>query len=115
MRAEITTVDELVAALAPFPPQTRVQLAVAPGYPQAATIGVIACSPDDAEGTDARPPPTRTGWCGSAKAPHSATCPRSPVARSAKAGHERHHQDNHRTGRLRPCRRWRRSARVRSR
>ena len=57
MRAEITTVGELVAALAAFPPQTRVQLAVAPGYPQAATIGVIACSPDDAEG-DGRPPVT---------------------------------------------------------
>jgi hypothetical protein len=55
MRAEITTVGELVAVLAAFPPQTRVQLAVAPGYPQAATIGVIACSPDDAEG-DGRPP-----------------------------------------------------------
>ena len=55
MRAEITTVGELVAALAAFPPQTRVQLAVAPGYPQAATIGVIACSPDDADG-DGRPP-----------------------------------------------------------
>jgi hypothetical protein len=39
MRAEITTVGELVAALAAFPPQTRVQLAVAPGYPQAAMIG----------------------------------------------------------------------------
>ena len=55
MRAEITTVGELVAALAAFPPQTRVQLAVAPGYPQAATIGVIACSPEDAEG-DGRSP-----------------------------------------------------------
>jgi hypothetical protein len=64
MRAVITTVGELVAALAAFPPQTQVQLAVAPGYPQAATIGLIACSPDDAEG-DARPPATeedRTVW-----------------------------------------------------
>ena len=58
MRAEITTVGELVAALAAYPPQTRVQLAVAPGYPQAATIGVIACSPEDAEG-DRRPPDRR--------------------------------------------------------
>ena len=90
MRAEIARVGELVAALAAFPPQTRVQLAVAPGYPQAATIGVIACSPDDAEGEDAHPSP-RTGWCGSAKAPHWATCPRSLVAPSATAGHERHH------------------------
>jgi hypothetical protein len=55
MPAEITTVGQLVAALAAFPPQTWVQLAVAPGYPQAATIGVIACSPDDAEG-DGCPP-----------------------------------------------------------
>ena len=49
MRSEITTVDELVAALAAYPPETRVRLAVAPGYPQATTIGVIACSPDDAD------------------------------------------------------------------
>jgi hypothetical protein len=58
MRAEIATVGELVAALTPYPPQTRVQLAVAPGYPQAATIGAIACSPDDADGAggDGRPP-----------------------------------------------------------
>jgi hypothetical protein len=55
MRAEITTVGELVAALTGYPPQTRVQLAVAPGYPQAATIGVIACSPDDAEGDGCQP------------------------------------------------------------
>ena len=53
MRAEITTVGELVAALAAFPPQTRVQLAVAPGYPQAATIGVIAAAPMTPRGTHA--------------------------------------------------------------
>lgn len=52
MPAEITTVGELVAALTAYPPQTRVQLAVAPGYPQAATISAIACSPDDADGAD---------------------------------------------------------------
>jgi len=48
VRSEITTVGELVAALAAYPSQTRVRLAVAPGYPQATTVGVIACSPDDA-------------------------------------------------------------------
>ena len=85
MRAEITTVGELVAALAAFPPQTRVQLAVAPGYPQAATIGVIAAAPMTPRGTHAHPPP-RTGRCGSAKAPHWATCPRSLVAPSGQ-GH----------------------------
>ena len=92
MRAEITTVGELVAALAAYPPQTRVQLAVAPGYPQAATIGAIACSPDDADGPrDGRPPdPDGNGWCGSAKAPSSATCPRSPATPSATAGPEHH-------------------------
>jgi hypothetical protein len=34
---------ELVAALAGYPPDTGVRLAVAPGYPQAATVGVIDC------------------------------------------------------------------------
>jgi len=49
MRAEITTVADLVAALTGYPADTRVRLAVAPGYPQATTIGAIACSPDDAD------------------------------------------------------------------
>ncbi len=49
MRPEIATVGELVAALARYSPDTAVRLAVAPGYPQAATIGAIACSPDDAD------------------------------------------------------------------
>ena len=35
--------------LAVYPPDIRVQLAVAPGYPQATTIGAIASSPDDAD------------------------------------------------------------------
>ena len=69
MPAEITTVGELVAALTAYPPQTRVQLAVAPGYPQAATISAIACSPDDADGADGdgRPPDPdaeRVVWIG---------------------------------------------------
>jgi hypothetical protein len=64
-------------------------LAVAPGYPQATTIGVIACSPDDAEYDGRGPDPARSGWCGSAKAPRSATCPRSPATPSATTGPER--------------------------
>jgi hypothetical protein len=62
MRAEITTVGELVAAMTAYPPDTQVRLAVAPGYPQATTIGLIACSPEDAE-RDGREPDlnTRTG------------------------------------------------------
>lgn len=48
-RSEITTVGELVAALAGYPPEIGVRLAVAPGYPQATTIGAIACSPDHAD------------------------------------------------------------------
>ena len=64
MRAEITTVGELVAALAGYPPQTRVRLAVAPGYPQAATIGVIACSPDDADAPTVAPTRPRRGTGG---------------------------------------------------
>ena len=86
MRSEITTVGELVAALTGYPPDTRVRLAVAPGYPQATTIGAIACSPDDADPTVANPSSTQSGWCGSAKAPRSATCPRSPAPPSATAG-----------------------------
>jgi hypothetical protein len=45
MRSPITTVGELVDALTGYPPDTRVRLAVAPGYPQAATIGAIALQP----------------------------------------------------------------------
>jgi hypothetical protein len=66
MQAEITTVGELVAALAAYPPQTRVRLAVAPGYPQATIIGVIACSPDDVD-QDGRDPDLsaeRVVWIG---------------------------------------------------
>ena len=48
VRSEITTVGELAAALAAYPPQTHVRLAVAPGYPQATTVGVNACSRDNA-------------------------------------------------------------------
>jgi hypothetical protein len=66
MRAEITTVGELVTVLTAYPPQTRVQLAVAPGYPQAATIGAIACSPDDADhgGRPPDPDQERVVWIG---------------------------------------------------
>ena len=35
------------------------RLAVAPGYPQAATIGAIACSPDDADHDGPEPDPER--------------------------------------------------------
>ena len=93
MRAEITTVGELVAALAAYPPQT----------PGAAGRGTrLPASRHDrrhrlqprrrrrADGTDAHPTPTRNGWCGSAKAPSSATCPRSPATPSATAGPEHH-------------------------
>ena len=42
------------------------RLAVAPGYPQATTIGAVACSPDDA-GQDGREPELsgeRVVWIG---------------------------------------------------
>jgi hypothetical protein len=66
MRAQITTVGELVAALAAYQPETRVRLAVAPGYPQATAIGVIACSPDDADhdGCDPDLDGERVVWIG---------------------------------------------------
>jgi hypothetical protein len=57
MRSEITTVGELAAALAGYPPDTAVRVAVAPGNPQAATIGVIDCSPDDADHRGRAPDP----------------------------------------------------------
>jgi hypothetical protein len=65
-RSEIVTVGELITVLAGYPPQTRVRLAVAPGYPQATTIGVIACSPDDAEydGRGPDPDAERVVWIG---------------------------------------------------
>jgi hypothetical protein len=89
-RSAITTVGELVAALATYPPEVAVLLAVAPGYPQAATIGKIACSPDDADNDGREPDPPGSGWCGSAKAPRSGTCPRSPATPSATTGREQH-------------------------
>lgn len=51
----ITTVGELCAALARFPAGLPVRLALAPGYPQAATVGAVACSPDDADLTGRDP------------------------------------------------------------
>jgi hypothetical protein len=49
MQSKITTVGELVSFLLGYSPNTCVRLAVAPGYPQATTIGAVACSPDDAD------------------------------------------------------------------
>jgi hypothetical protein len=49
MQSKITTVGELVSFLLGYSPNTCVRLAVAPGYPQASTIGAVACSPDDAD------------------------------------------------------------------
>ena len=67
-RSPITTVGELVAALTAYPPAIAVRLAVAPGYPQAATVGEIACSPDDADhdGREPEPEPDaeRVVWIG---------------------------------------------------
>jgi hypothetical protein len=66
VRSEIVTVGEPVTVLVGYPPQTRVRLAVAPGYPQASTIGVIACSPDDADldGRGPDPDAERVVWIG---------------------------------------------------
>jgi hypothetical protein len=89
MQSQITTVGDLAAALAVCPPQTRVRLAVAPGYPQASTIGAIACSPDDVDHDGRGSELTASGWCGSANAARSATCPRSPAMRSVTVGCER--------------------------
>ena len=65
-RSPITTVGELVAALTAYPAEVAVRLAVAPGYPQAATIGEIACSPDDADHDGREPDPQveRVVWIG---------------------------------------------------
>jgi hypothetical protein len=65
-RSPITTVGELVAALTAYPAEIAVRLAVAPGYPQAATIGQIACSPDDADHDGREPDPDgeRVVWIG---------------------------------------------------
>jgi hypothetical protein len=51
MRSEITTVGELVNALAAYPPDIRVRLAVAPGYPQATTVGYAGDATDAPHGT----------------------------------------------------------------
>jgi hypothetical protein len=67
MQSKITTVGELVNTLLGYPPNTCVRLAVAPGYPQATTIGAIACSPDDADQADGRAPELsgeRVVWIG---------------------------------------------------
>src|SRR5689334_7548220 len=90
MTREITTVADLIAALTTSPPDAVVRLAVAPGYPQAAAVGPLACSPDDADLTAReRPRPDEPGGnppCGSPKACSWATCPRSPATPSAR-GH----------------------------
>jgi hypothetical protein len=59
MQSEITTVGELVSILLGYSPNTCVRLAVAPGYPQATTIGAVACSPDDADHDGREPELTR--------------------------------------------------------
>ena len=62
MTREITTVADLIAALTTYPPDAAVRLAVAPGYPQAAAVGPLACSPDDADLTAReRPRPDESG------------------------------------------------------
>jgi hypothetical protein len=66
MQSKITTVGELVSILLGYSPNTCVRLAVAPGYPQATTIGAVACSPDDAD-QDGREPELsaeRVVWIG---------------------------------------------------
>jgi hypothetical protein len=85
MRAEIARVGELVAALAAFPPQTRVRWRWHPATPKPPRSASSPAAPMTPRGTHAHPPP-RTGRCGSAKAPHWATCPRSLVAPSGQ-GH----------------------------
>ena len=49
MTPPITTVGDLRAALAAYPPDIPVRLALTPQYPQATTIGGLGCSPDDAD------------------------------------------------------------------
>jgi hypothetical protein len=95
MQPKITTVGELVSILLGYSPNTCVRLAVAPGYPQATTIGAVACSPDDADHDGVNPSSVESGWCGSAKAPRSAICPRSPAPPWATAGPEQHHSARH--------------------
>ncbi len=64
MTTSITTVGDLRAALAAYPPDLPVRLALASGYPQAATVGGLACSPDDADLTGRGDPGQweRTVW-----------------------------------------------------
>lgn len=62
MTGEITTVADLIAALTVYPADAVVRLAVAPSYPQAAAVGPLACSPDDADLTGReRPRPDEPG------------------------------------------------------
>ena len=86
MTGEITTVADLIAALTAYPADAAVRLAVAPGYPQAAAVGPLACSPDDADLTGReRPRPDEPGGdpqCGSPKARSWDTSPRSPATPS---------------------------------
>lgn len=49
MTGEINTVADLIAALTSYSPDAAVRLAVAPNFPQAAPVGPLACSPDDAD------------------------------------------------------------------
>ena len=88
-----------VSTLVGYPPTTGVRLAVAPGYPQATTIGAVALQPPTTPArTAVNPSSVENGWCGSAKAPRSATCPRSPAPPWATAGAEPHHSTRHAVG-----------------
>ncbi len=45
----IATVGELIAALELYDPTTPIRLATQPGYPVENTLGLVACTPGDAE------------------------------------------------------------------
>ena len=64
MTTSITTVGDLCAALAAYPADLPGRSALTPGYPQAATISGLACSPDDADLTGRGDPAQyeRTVW-----------------------------------------------------
>jgi hypothetical protein len=102
MLSEITTVGELIKTLVGYPPNTCVRLAVAPGSPQATTIGAVACSPTTPTTTAVNPSSVESGWYGSAKAPRSATCPSSSAPPWATAGPERHHSARSAAGQAMP-------------
>lgn len=58
----VDTVGALIAALADYDPDTPIRLAIQPHWPLEYTLGGVALTPDDAEGTGPEPTGEPVVW-----------------------------------------------------